>query len=93
MQVCLVYFDGLEEPKPLLDYFRSMDAFEVSTWLVAHPQTAAHLYFAIQKHIGNHHGLVVVPLEPKLVLILSQQMTANSTALGDWLSDKQNALK
>ncbi len=91
MQVCLLYFDGLEEPQPLREYFRSMDSFEVSmqTWLIAHPQTAAHLYFDVKGRIGLHHGLVVVPLEPHLVPLHAQ----NGGPLYDWLEQKQDELK
>lgn len=90
MQVCLVYFDGLEEPQAMREYLRSQDSFEVSmqTWLVAHPQTATHLYFDIQKCISRSHGLVVVPLEPRLVPIYGQ----NNTPLYAWLEEQQKAL-
>jgi len=95
MQVFLVYFDGLEEPKSLRDYLAEREAFEVSmrTWLVPHPLTGADLFGDLVKRLSDDQGLVVVPLEPHLVPLHSRVRNAPSEALDAWLSEKIGELK
>ena len=95
MQVFLVYFDGLEEPKPLRDYFGKRGAFEISmrTWLVPHSLTGMELYVDLVKCLSDDQGLVVVPLAPHLTPLHSKVRNAPSEALDAWLSERIDELK